>query len=62
MRWTPFEASPTLVLIVDSIARRYGLGVAELLERNGLDARGVLRPGMVLAIDPAGAGATVVAE
>ncbi|MDH7454644.1 transglycosylase SLT domain-containing protein [Luteimonas composti] len=45
-----------------AIARRYGLGVAELLERNGLDARGVLRPGMVLAIDPAGAGATVVAE
>ena len=45
-----------------TVARRYGLGVAELLELNGLDARSVLRPGMVLAIDSAGAGATVVAE
>jgi len=44
------------------IARRYGLRVADLLGRNGLDARSVLRPGMVLAIDPAGAATTVVAE
>lgn len=45
-----------------AIARRYGLGVDELLERNGLGQRSVLRPGMVLAIDPAGAGTAVVAE
>jgi membrane-bound lytic murein transglycosylase D len=44
------------------IASRYGLRVADLLARNGLDARSVLRPGMVLAIDPAGAAATVMAE
>jgi membrane-bound lytic murein transglycosylase D len=35
------------------IARRYGVSVAQLLARNGLDARSVLRPGMVLALDPA---------
>ena len=34
-----------------SIARRYGISTAELLARNGLDARGRLRPGMVLKID-----------
>lgn len=34
------------------IARRYGIPIADLLVRNGLDARGVLRPGMVLKIDP----------
>lgn len=33
------------------IARRYGVSLAELLARNGLDARGRLRPGMVLKID-----------
>jgi membrane-bound lytic murein transglycosylase D len=33
------------------IARRYGVPIADLLTRNGLDARGILRPGMVLAID-----------
>ena len=33
------------------IARRYGVSMAELLARNGLDARGRLRPGMVLKID-----------
>src|SRR5690606_29094784 len=40
-----------------SIARRYGVRLDELLERNGLDARAVLRPGMVLAIDAGGPGA-----
>ena len=35
------------------IARRYGVSMAELLARNGLDARGQLRPGMVLQIDSA---------
>lgn len=34
-----------------SIARRYGVATADLLARNGLDARGRLRPGMVLKID-----------
>lgn len=33
------------------IAKRYGVGVRTLLERNGLDERSVLRPGMVLRID-----------
>ena len=33
------------------IARRYGVSVTGLLARNGLDARGRLRPGMVLKID-----------
>jgi membrane-bound lytic murein transglycosylase D len=45
-----------------SIARRHNLRVADLLARNGLDARSVLRPGMVLALDPSGPAATVVAE
>ncbi|MGY1519751.1 transglycosylase SLT domain-containing protein [Luteimonas sp. A482] len=62
------EAMPArthLVVRGDSawrIASRYGLRVADLLARNGLDARSVLRPGMVLAIDPAGAASTVMAE
>jgi len=34
-----------------SIARRYGLRTQELLTRNALDARSVLRPGMELLID-----------
>ena len=34
-----------------SIARRYGISTTDLLARNGLDARGRLRPGMVLKID-----------
>jgi membrane-bound lytic murein transglycosylase D len=34
------------------IAARYGIAVAELLSRNNLDARSVLRPGKVLLIDP----------
>lgn len=33
------------------IARRYGVGVRVLLERNGLGERSVLRPGMVLRVD-----------
>jgi membrane-bound lytic murein transglycosylase D len=33
------------------IARRYGIPIADLLARNGLDARALLRPGMVLEID-----------
>ncbi|TYT27471.1 transglycosylase SLT domain-containing protein [Luteimonas viscosa] len=45
------------------IAGRYGITASQLLSRNGLDARSVLHPGMVLAIDAAtGAGATAVAE
>jgi len=32
------------------IARRYGLTSAQLLERNGLNARSVLQPGMVLTL------------
>ena len=39
-----------------SIARRYGVRNEELLARNGLDARSVLRPGMILRIDDAAAG------
>lgn len=38
-----------------TIARRYGIGVNELLERNGLGARSVLRPGTELRIDAADA-------
>ena len=38
-----------------TIARRYGLRVGELLARNGLATRAVLRPGMVLKLD-GGAG------
>lgn len=34
-----------------SIARRYGLRLQDLLTRNALDARSVLRPGMELLID-----------
>ena len=34
-----------------TIARRYGLSVSELLARNALDTRSVLRPGMELQID-----------
>ena len=34
-----------------AIARRYGISTSDLLARNGLDARGRLRPGMVLKID-----------
>ena len=34
-----------------TIARRYGIRVRELLERNGLDARSVLQPGVELHID-----------
>jgi peptidoglycan lytic transglycosylase D len=33
------------------IAARYGIRVADLLQRNGLDARSMLRPGKVLLID-----------
>jgi membrane-bound lytic murein transglycosylase D len=36
-----------------AIARRYGIRSTELLARNGLDARSVLHPGMVLRIDDA---------
>ncbi|WP_119717780.1 lytic transglycosylase domain-containing protein [Cognatilysobacter tabacisoli] len=36
-----------------TIARRYGIGVADLLERNGLTPRSVLRPGTELRIDAA---------
>jgi membrane-bound lytic murein transglycosylase D len=45
------------------IASRYGVRLDDLLERNALDARAVLRPGMELAIDadPA-ATASAVAE
>lgn len=38
------------------IARRYGLSVAQLLLRNGLEASSVIRPGMVLQIDEGGPG------
>ncbi|HEY0504592.1 MAG TPA: transglycosylase SLT domain-containing protein [Lysobacter sp.] len=34
-----------------TIARRYGIGVAELMQRNGLAAKAVLRPGQALVID-----------
>ena len=34
-----------------AIAKRYGVGVAELMQRNGLAARAVLRPGQSLVID-----------
>jgi membrane-bound lytic murein transglycosylase D len=35
-----------------TIARRYGIRVAELLQRNGLRAGSVLQPGQALLIDP----------
>lgn len=38
------------------IARRYGVGLDQLLSRNGLAANGVLRPGMRLQVDDAAAG------
>jgi len=44
-----------------TIARRYNLRLAELLARNGLDARSVLRPGMVLSLE-SGVAPSVVAE
>ena len=34
-----------------SIAHRYDLGLAQLLQRNGLTMRSVLKPGMVLQLD-----------
>lgn len=49
-----------------TIAHRHGITVAQLLARNGLHARSVLRPGMVLVLDAApaepGAGAASVAN
>ena len=48
------------------LAKRYGVGRAELLERNGLSAAEVLRPGDVLQIDApvaaAAAGAAAAAN
>ncbi len=38
-----------------TIAKRYGLTTAELLKRNGLGAKAVLKPGQSLTIDPLGA-------
>ncbi len=35
-----------------TIARRYGIKVADLLGRNGLSAKAVLKPGQALLIDP----------
>ena len=35
-----------------TIARRYGLRISDLLDRNGLTRRSTLRPGHVLHIDP----------
>jgi len=34
-----------------TIARRHGIGVADLLRRNGLATRDVLKPGVILQID-----------
>lgn len=45
-----------------TIARRHGIGVAGLLRRNGLATGDVLRPGMVLQIDPPLPGSPQVAE
>ncbi|WP_241685751.1 lytic transglycosylase domain-containing protein [Luteimonas sp. YGD11-2] len=47
------------------IARRYGIGVAQLLARNGLSGNSVLHPGMTLLIDdvlPAGTAAVETAQ
>lgn len=44
------------------IAQRHGVRLDALLARNGLDARSVLRPGMVLVLDAAGDAATTVAN
>ncbi|MCJ0826108.1 transglycosylase SLT domain-containing protein [Luteimonas sp. 50] len=41
-----------------SIAHRHGLGTPQLLARNGLTARSVLRPGMVLVLDEGAPAAT----
>ncbi len=43
-----------------TIARRYGIGVAELMQRNGLAAKAVLRPGQALVIDALDGGANAV--
>ncbi|KRD39169.1 hypothetical protein ASE35_02015 [Lysobacter sp. Root916] len=40
-----------------TIARRYGIRVADLLQRNGLGANAVLKPGQALLIDTPGAKA-----
>ena len=44
-----------------AIARRYNVALSDLLKRNGLQAGGVLRPGMVLAVE-AGSAPALVAE
>ena len=50
-------ATPTRTHVVGrgeslwTIARRYKLQVADLMSRNALQARSVLRPGMVLQLD-----------
>ena len=44
------------------LAKRYGVGRAELLERNGLSAADVLRPGAVLQIDAPVAAAAAAAN
>jgi membrane-bound lytic murein transglycosylase D len=36
-----------------TLARRYGIRVADLLQRNNLSAGSTLKPGLVLQIDPA---------
>jgi membrane-bound lytic murein transglycosylase D len=36
---------------VSRIAKRYRIGIAQLLQRNGLTERSVLQPGMTLRID-----------
>lgn len=40
-----------------TIAKRYGIGVADLLQRNGLGAKAVLKPGQALLIDATPGGA-----
>ena len=40
------------------IAQRHGISLAELLQRNGLGMRSILRPGMVLQLDDAAAAAS----
>ena len=44
------------------IARRYGIGVAQLLARNGLSGNSVLHPGMTLLIDDVLPGGTAAVE
>ncbi len=61
----PDAARTHIVVRGDSasrIAKRYGIALQDLLARNGLEMRSVLRPGTVLQIDVTGDAAAAVAN